>query len=210
MDLERTKHIAKRIVRVFETGRADGRYDACAILADGAGISYGIEQGTDKAGTLDAILLRYCDMGGESKPFVIEALRRLAANETARVDPKHPPEWCRALMALLRDLGKRDPIMARAQEEVFDELYWLPVQSQCIRMRLEQPLSWAIVYDTAIHSGVGGIAANRNRFPNLRRPVAATSAHGLRNTSRRGETGCRSTRTRLCNAPATAHRRLRR
>jgi hypothetical protein len=49
---ERDKLIALAIVHIFETGKAFGDYTAVAVLNDGAGISYGINQFTHRSGSL--------------------------------------------------------------------------------------------------------------------------------------------------------------
>ena len=46
----------KSIVSVFETGKAEGDPAAVVVLPDGAGISYGLHQATDRAGSLDEIV----------------------------------------------------------------------------------------------------------------------------------------------------------
>src|SRR5690606_29141754 len=63
-DANRVKDVVQSIVRVFESGHPDGRYDAIVILPDSAGISYGISQGTDRSGTLDRIVRDYIAAGG--------------------------------------------------------------------------------------------------------------------------------------------------
>lgn len=161
---EEGKRAIQAIVNVFETGRAAGDYAAATILRDGAGISYGRSQATDAGGNLDAIVHRYFDLGGRYAPQLAPFVPRLAANETARVDPASPPDWCRELLRLLRAAGSEDETMRRAQDQIFDEAYWVPAVQHCESMRLVHALSWAIVYDTCIHSGPGGVPRMRARF----------------------------------------------
>jgi chitosanase len=66
-------------------------------------------------------------------------------------------------MDLLKKAGQ-DPIMQKAQDQIFDEGYWNPAVSQSEAMGLVLPLSYAIVYDTCIHSGPGGVARIRKLF----------------------------------------------
>ena len=161
-----SKKQIQAIVSVFETGKASGDPSAVALLQDGAGISYGSHQGTDKSGSLDAIVKAYITAKGVFAANLASYLDRLATNETAKVDPRDPPEWVEDLMAQLR-LAGGDPIMRTVQEKVFDELYWEPAREQCEELQLRCPLSWAVVYDSAIHSGLGGIATIRKRFSAL-------------------------------------------
>src|SRR4051812_34055987 len=61
---ERAKLIALAIVHIFETGRVFGDYSAVAVLDDGAGVSYGINQFTHKSGSLFEVVSTYLDNGG--------------------------------------------------------------------------------------------------------------------------------------------------
>lgn len=173
LDLAHTKRIAQAIVNVFETGTPAGDYSACTILDDGAGISYGRSQSTDGGGALDEIALRYVDARGRCSERLRPFLPRLAANETRALTPSPSPStdpdlpsWARELCAALVDAGA-DPVMRTVQDQVFDERYWAPAASQCAAMYLSLPLSWAVVYDTAIQSGPGGIARMRLLFPEV-------------------------------------------
>lgn len=157
--------ICERIVNVFETGRARGDYAACVILPDGAGISYGRSQATDRSGSLDAVICRYIDLGGARAADLKTYLPHLTADESALLDPKAaPPEWCRRLMALLK-LAGGDPAMQRAQDQIFEEQYWKPAEHTAMALGLLLPLSWAVVYDSCIQSGQNGVPTIRRLFP---------------------------------------------
>jgi phage N-6-adenine-methyltransferase len=179
MPNEHIRTAAMDIVCVFETGHAENpdAYSAVAVLADGAGISYGKHQATDKGGTLDRIVKAYLATrptpGTEAVRVELGSyLDRLEANETAALDPNNLPAWAVILMGLLREAGK-DPAMREVQDRVFEEDYWQPTVAVCRELGLQLPLSWALMYDTAIHSGGAGTktadAVNliRNRFPEL-------------------------------------------
>ena len=161
------KRACKAIVSIFETGKAAGNPAACTILPDGAGISYGAHQATDAADSLDAILVAYLRLGGAMQAEAREVLALVQADISTRYRSisSASPGVVRAV-DLLRKMGA-DPVMAQAQEEVFERLYWQPAQDQAEGMGLIEPLSWAICYDTAIHSGPGGIAKIRARFAAL-------------------------------------------
>lgn len=161
------KQVIWSILSVFETGKPEADYGAVAVLSDGAGISYGKHQSTDRSGSLDAIVLRYLDIEGPRSTELRPFLENLEKNDTTTVDPKAPvlwPDWMKSLMKLLEELGQ-DPVMQRAQDEVFTELYWLPAKEQAKAMQLVFPLSWCAVYDSTIHSGPTGVANIRKRFP---------------------------------------------
>lgn len=155
----------KKIIEVFETGKVSSNYGVITILEDGAGISYGKSQATDKADTLDAIVFRYIDKQGMFANSLSKYVDELNADLTTTVDPKNPPAWVKDLMSILKTAGEKDPLMKAAQDEIFDQHYWKPAYDQGIAMRLVYPLSYAIVYDTCIHSGPGGVVKIRKLFP---------------------------------------------
>lgn len=161
------------IIRSFETGRAEGRYEALAVLSDGAGFSYGLMQATDGGGSLDEIAIRYAAAAGACSKIVDQHLQALAMNQTRQLAPwvektaTYPttwPGWARQLADALRKAGA-DPIMQKIQDGVFDELYWKPCETQCEEMKLSSPLSWAIVFDTCIQSGPSRVWTMRSLFP---------------------------------------------
>ena len=61
-DDDRAKALA--IVNIFETSRAFGDPAAVAVLNDGAGVSYGINQFTHRSGALAAVVETYINSGG--------------------------------------------------------------------------------------------------------------------------------------------------
>lgn len=157
------------ILAIFETGRvlSTAAYASLGVLADGAGFSYGIHQSTDKSGTLDAILLRYIDLGGSKSDGVSALLDRMVTNQTVGLPPiayrESWPQWAKDAAHLLESLGA-DPIMRAAQDQIFDEQYWRPAVAQCASMCLELPLSYLVVYDTCVQSGQSGVARIRRLF----------------------------------------------
>lgn len=160
------RYVVDCVLSIFETGKIPSisSYSTCTILSDGAGISYGKHQATDRAGSLDKIVQLYIEKGGavaeQLKPF----LARLAANETAKLDPKKPPVWAQKLIEVLKQAGA-DHLMQDAQDEVFDSAYWIPAVGHASNAGLKTALGHLVVYDTCIHSGPGGVANIRARFP---------------------------------------------
>lgn len=161
------RHAINCILSIFETGRlpSAASYSTCTILPDGAGISYGAHQSTDRSNSLDAIVKRYIELGGTHAEALKPYLPYFAANKSASEPPKGP--WSAettAVIALLKAAGA-DPVMQRAQEEVFDSLYFQPAVNIANQVGLTKALSLAVVYDTCIHSGPGGVTLIRNMFP---------------------------------------------
>lgn len=159
------KHVIDAILSLNETGKlpSTAAYSTVTVLSDGAGISYGKHQSTDRSGSLDAIIHRYCDKGGPLAAKLTPFFDELAANESAKVNPKALPPWVKDLKVLLAEAG-RDPLMQAAQDEVFDENYWTPAVQKCSAMGLVTALAHLAVYDTCIQSGAGRVDALRNTF----------------------------------------------
>ena len=160
------RHAINCIISVFETGRTPNpaAYSTCTILPDGAGISYGMHQSTDRAGSLDNIVKRYVEMGGTHSEALRAYLPYFASNKSATEPPKGPwsAETTNAVN-LLKAAGA-DPKMQAAQEEVFDRDYFQPAVNHANQIGLTKALSLAVVYDTCIHSGPGGVTMIRNMF----------------------------------------------
>ena len=162
------KRFIDSVLSINETGKLPSAtaYSTVTILKDGAGISYGKHQSTDRSGSLDAIVMRYLDLNGSLASKFDPYLSSLNANFSSKVDPSNPPADVKALMKLLSDAGK-DPLMQRAQDEIFDEQYWIPSVHRGQAMKLNLPLSYLALYDTCIHSGPGRIDALRKVFPEV-------------------------------------------
>lgn len=144
---EEAKLTALAIVKVFETGKPIGDYSAVAVLKDGAGISYGINQFTHKSGSLEFVLRRYKVLGG-TLPEAIAIVWSVIDNPTA-----HNIRGLSGnvkVKAELKALGK-DPLMQRAQKEIAFEKYMKPSIEACEGSDFKYPLSLAVVYDSKNH-----------------------------------------------------------
>jgi chitosanase len=160
------KRVIDSVLSIFETGRVPtpSSYSTCTILSDGAGISYGKHQSTDRSGSLDKIIDLYIQQGGKCAEELKQFLPKLAANETSKLDPKNIPSWAKYLIGVLKEAGK-DPVMQAAQDSIFDSCYWTPAVGHSAAIGLTTALGHLVVYDTCIHSGPGGVAVIRARFP---------------------------------------------
>lgn len=160
------KHAIDCVLSIFETGRIPtaASYATCTILADGAGISYGKHQCTDRAGSLDLVVKRYIALGGQHSTALKAFEPVLAANQSTKEPPKGP--WSKPVTDLvnLLKLAGADPVMHRAQDEVFDEQYFAPALNHAQSVGAVHPLTVLVIYDTCIHSGPGGVGMIRNRF----------------------------------------------
>ena len=160
------KHVIDCVLSIFETGRVPtaASYSTCSILADGAGISYGKHQCTDKAGSLDLVVKKYIALGGQYATQLKAYEAYLAANVSSTEPPKGPykPETT-ALINLLKTAGA-DPVMQKAQDEVFDSNYFAPALNHAQSVGAAHALTVLVIYDTCIHSGPGGVTMIRNKF----------------------------------------------
>jgi chitosanase len=147
---------ALAIVNIFETSRPIGNFTACAVLGDGAGVSYGISQFTHRSGSLAKVVERYlatrADAGRvklrASMPLLkktsVAAIRMLAADA--------------AFKNALRAAG-RTAEMQRVQIDAAFDLYLSPAVEVCRRYGFCEPLSLAVVYDSLNHGSWERIAS---------------------------------------------------
>jgi hypothetical protein len=155
------------VVSVFETGRLPGpdAYATTALLADGAGISYGIHQATAASGSLVAVVRTYYGLGGGLGDWTVDEALRGVLMSVGRSPELVPPRVLET-MSRLREAGE-DSRMVAAQNQVFEVQYWAPALRQCAELRLTLPLSALALYDLAIHSGLGRLAMLRRQFPEM-------------------------------------------
>jgi chitosanase len=166
---QQTKETINKILSIFETGRvpSPSAYSTCSILSDGAGISYGKHQSTDKSGTLDLIFNAYINAGGkyseQLKPYATYVRDSASAKYSST---SSSPDWCKKLIELLK-LAGADPIMQKIQDEVFDSHYWNPAFEHYKKCGLKTAMGMLVLYDTSIHSGSGNVNIIRAKFPEL-------------------------------------------
>lgn len=161
------KHAIDCVLSIFETGKIPtaASYSTCTILADGAGISYGKHQCTDKAGSLDFVCKKYIELDGARADDLQKYMGYLVTNESSKVNPKGPyPTWLKELISLLKAVGS-EPIMQQAQDAVFDLNYFMPAVALADDIGLTTALGLLVIYDTCIHSGPGRVASHRAAFP---------------------------------------------
>jgi len=141
------KSICEQIINVFESGSPQGNYAAIAILKDGPHkerqVTYGRSQ-TTEYGNLHELIEMYVKAGG----IYSEALRPYLAK--IEVTPLADDA---TFKQLLRDAGKKDPVMRQTQDSFFDTRYFAPAMAWAETNGFTLPLSALIIYDSFIHSG---------------------------------------------------------
>lgn len=168
------KHVIDCVLSIFETGRVPtaASYSTCTILKDGAGISYGKHQCTDRSGSLDLVVKKYIELGGAHADAFQAYLPYLAANKSTLENPGGPYSAETVnLIGLLKTAGQ-DAVMQKAQDEVFDTNYFAPALNHAANVGAKHALTVLVIYDTCIHSGPGGVTMIRNKF------AAASPANG--------------------------------
>lgn len=147
MFTDRDKAAVRAIVSIFETGRPRGNYAAVAVLDDGAGISYGAHQATDRSNALDAIVRRYVERGGKFAGRLSPYLAQFALNTPQSIARLGRDA---ALRSVLKKAAE-EKLMRQIQDEVFDEKYMQPAIEAAEGSGWIYPLSLAVVYDSFIH-----------------------------------------------------------
>lgn len=155
------------VLAIFETGKVPtaASYSTCTILKDGAGISYGKHQCTDNSGSLDLVVKKYIELGGQQAGALGPFLPYLTANKSTAEKPGGPyTVETQTLINILKVAGA-DPIMHQAQDHVFDVNYFMPAVNHAKDAGLTTVLGLLVIYDTCIHSGPGRVGTHRAAFP---------------------------------------------
>lgn len=141
------RFIIEGVVNAFETGSVHGDYSAIAIHHDGPHgirqITYGRSQ-TTEYGKLRMLVLRYAQAQGRYSAELGRYTRSIGSVPLTD-DIK--------FRSLLRQAGRRDPVMRAIQDEFFDDEYYVPAMQWAAARGLTLPLSGLVVYDSFIHSG---------------------------------------------------------
>src|SRR5262249_24336749 len=141
------KNICEQVINAFETGSAEGDYGALVIFADGPHdvrqITYGRSR-TTEYGNLETLVQMYADANGifsaQLGPFVPDiGVVPLTENKEFK--------------QLLRDAGKKDPVMRAIQDEFFDAEYFQPAMQWADANQFTLPLSALVIYDSFVHTG---------------------------------------------------------
>jgi chitosanase len=155
---EQQKRICEQVVNVFESGSTQGDYSAISIYHDGPHqvrqITYGRSQ-TTEYGNLRELVQMYADAKGTFSDGIRPYVEKIGVSPLVDDDKfKH----------LLRDAGRNDPIMRRAQDVFFDKRYFQPAITWADEHGFAQPLSALVIYDSFVHSGCI-LDFLRKRFP---------------------------------------------
>jgi chitosanase len=141
------KELILKIVNVFETGSAEGKYDSLVVYPDGKNdarqITFGRGQTTEES-NLRELILMYINNSGIYSDDLARYLSRLG---------KEPLADDSVFKDLLIQSAREDPIMQQTQDEFFDIIYYNPAFQFFTENAFTLPLSLLIIYDSYIHSG---------------------------------------------------------
>ncbi|HKX83938.1 MAG TPA: chitosanase [Pyrinomonadaceae bacterium] len=142
------KEKALAIVRIFETGTSKGDFGAVAVLNDGAGVSYGLNQFTHRSGALLDVIERYLELGGQIARNVIERRMKLLRDASANTIKRLAADitFKKALKAAAISSEMRS-----AQMQIAEERYLRPAIIECERLGLTTTLALSVVYDSITH-----------------------------------------------------------
>jgi hypothetical protein len=147
---------ALAVVNIFETGKVAGSFSALAVLDDGAGISYGINQFTHRSGSLAAVVERYLEKVGTN-----------SAGSLRSNLPRLKKRWKASIAAAAADTDLKLELqkagatkeMREAQVEILFERYLKPAIEFCVNRGFRTTLSLAVIYDSLVHGHFQEIAA---------------------------------------------------
>lgn len=160
---DRAQPAAKALVSCHETfpPTARPRYGQLAVMRDGPSkslqVTFGAHQSTDRANSLDAILVEFRRLAIETHGELWDDLT--LADELATYLPRlaeNTPQSCaslardRVFLSLL-ERSAADPLMAEAQDNVFDRDYMRPALAAVQGSGWVDNLSLALIYDLMIH-----------------------------------------------------------
>src|SRR4029077_7094273 len=148
----------RRILSVAETDTAKWNPASVYVYPDGndgrkqCTLSIGF---TADGGNLRKVLERYVEEDGGYSDRLVPYIALLRAG-----DPGIDLDF----INLLKEIGKKDPLMMTVQEEMFDKLYLGPAFEWASKYGFGLPLSYLVIADSYLHSG-GMLDFLMNRFP---------------------------------------------
>lgn len=158
-----TKQKILSIVNCFEMGTPHLQYDQITRLHDGPGkvLQFTGSFGVTEAYNLKKLIELYIAKGGkfadEYKPY----LKDMGKKFTLANDSKFGLLWKKS--------AREDQLMRDAQDEIYEELYFIPAVKWCEQANFKTPLSHLVIFDSILQSG--------QILPFLRKRFAETTAN---------------------------------
>src|SRR3954447_4236354 len=147
VDAER-KHRAAQITSTFENSTLELQYDYVENIGDGRGITAGRAGFTSATGDLLLLIRRYTEAQPDNvlTPY-IPALELVGDTDSEKGLDGFAEAWTDAA---------KDPDFQSLQDQLVDELYFVPAMTMAADLDIRTPLGQMVLWDTMIQHGVGG------------------------------------------------------
>ncbi len=147
VDAER-KHRAAQITSTFENSTLELQYDYVENIGDRRGITAGRAGFTSATGDLLFLIRRYTEAkpGNVLAPY-LPALAAVNGTDSEMGLAGFTDAWAEAA---------EDPDFRSLQDQLVDELYFVPAMAMAADLGVETPLGQLIMWDTMIQHGAGG------------------------------------------------------
>lgn len=146
VDVER-KHRAAQITSTFENSTLELQYDYVEDIGDRRGITAGRAGFTSATGDLLLLIRRYTEAKPDNvlAPY-IPSLEAVNGTDSHRGLGGFTNAWAEAA---------EDPDFRSLQDQLVDELYFVPAMTMAADLGIETPLGQLIMWDTMIQHGAG-------------------------------------------------------
>jgi chitosanase len=147
VDAER-KHRAAQITSTFENSTLELQYDYVENIGDRRGITAGRAGFTSATGDLLLLIRRYTEAEPDNvlAPY-IPSLEAVNGTDSEKGLDGFADAWAEAA---------EDPDFRSLQDQLVDELYFVPAMTMAADLGIETPLGQMIMWDTMIQHGAGG------------------------------------------------------
>jgi chitosanase len=147
VDAER-KHRAAQITSTFENSTLELQYDYVENIGDRRGITAGRAGFTSATGDLLLLIRRYTEAkpGNVLAPY-LPSLEAVSGTDSEMGLGGFTDAWAEAA---------EDPDFRSLQDQLVDELYFVPAMAMAADLGVETPLGQLIMWDTMIQHGAGG------------------------------------------------------
>src|SRR4051795_96408 len=147
VDAER-KHRAAQITSTFENSTLELQYDYVENIGDGRGITAGRAGFTSATGDLLLLIRRYTEAEPDNvlAPY-IAPLEAVNGTDSEKGLDGFAEAWTDAA---------KDPDFRGLQDQLGDELYFIPAMTMAADLGIKTPLGQLILWDTMIQHGTGG------------------------------------------------------
>ncbi len=132
-------------IRKHETGSADGKYGTAGDIGDGAGISFGAYQFTEKSGNLKEYLKRLVSLTND--PVGQNYISKFEGNMYTGIKS--------GLITYLKETGDT-PAGRYVQDLLYKELFLDPAKKLAASYGITNPASISQIIDHSVNAGLGG------------------------------------------------------